>query len=77
MKQDLAKKILADALEVAISDIPDDASLEEFEFWDSLGHVRLISAIESSIHRQLETLEILGLVDLKSLAQLINSESSG
>ena len=70
--QILTKQLLADAFEITVADVPDDASLEAFEHWDSLGHVRLINAVEERLGRQLETLEILGLVDLESLGHLLD-----
>jgi acyl carrier protein len=66
-----AKAILASALEVEVTEIPDDASLDSFEPWDSLAHMKLIMALEGEVGRTLDVEEILAIVDLKSLDALM------
>ena len=67
-----AKNLLSSVFEVKVRDIPDDAALDNFERWDSLGHFRLINQIEEQSGFPLETEEILNSVDLKSIQQLLN-----
>jgi acyl carrier protein len=66
-----AKAILASALEVEVAEIPDDASLDSFEPWDSLAHMKLIMALEGEVGRTLDVEEILTIVDLASLDALM------
>ncbi len=67
-----AKSILATAFGLAIEEIPDSASIDTFDPWDSLGHVQIIVALEKVIGRQVETEEILQLADLEDLQCLLD-----
>lgn len=69
----VAKGILAEAFSLAAAQIPDDARLDNFEPWDSLGHVKVMLALESALGRNLSTEEALDVTDLASVAALIES----
>lgn len=45
---DDAKKVMAAAWSIDASSIPDDASLNDFPPWDSIGHVSLLLALEEN-----------------------------
>jgi acyl carrier protein len=68
------KMMLAMALELDRTEIPDDASIENFEPWDSLGHMQLIATLEKHTGRPLETEEILTVMDLASIGELLIKE---
>lgn len=65
-----AKTLLASALNFEANEIPDDASIETFEPWDSLVHMQLIEVIEQQMGRPLETEEILSIMDLASIQEI-------
>jgi acyl carrier protein len=65
-----AKSIVATALEIELSEIPDDASIYSLDSWDSLGHMRIIEQVELSLERDLETETLLEIMDVASLAAL-------
>lgn len=62
-----AKEVLAKAFDLSQSDIPENAALDNFEPWDSLGHVQVLSTVEALLKRELETEEAISIVDLQSL----------
>ncbi len=66
-----AKEVLAQAFDVSITEVPDDAGMETFTPWDSLGHLKVIAAIEEKIGRDLNTEEVLAVIDLASIEKLI------
>lgn len=68
-----ARLAVAEALEVAIADVPDDASIDTFEKWDSLGHMRIIVFLEEVVGRPLETEEVVGITDLASIENLLSN----
>jgi acyl carrier protein len=45
--QSTARALLAEALEIDVADVADDAAIGTLASWDSLGHMRLILALES------------------------------
>ncbi len=66
-----ARRVIASALEVPVEDVPEDASLDNFALWDSLGHMRIVGHLEEILGRSLEIEEVLAVVSVESLAALI------
>lgn len=71
-----AKSILAKVFEIEPSEIPDDASIESYDPWDSLGHMQLTMLLETHMGRPLESEEILSIMDLESLDLLLATDAS-
>lgn len=67
-----ARDLLARAFDVPLSDVPADASIDNFAQWDSLGHLKVIAVIEETIGRVLDTDEVLAVVDLASIEKIVN-----
>lgn len=67
-----AREILARAFDIPCADVPQEASIENLAAWDSLGHLRVIAAIEEELGRHLDTDEVLTVIDLASIEQLLN-----
>ena len=65
-----AKRIVAAALEIELSEVPDDASIYTLDSWDSLGHMRIIEQLEESLGQDLDTGMLLEITDVVSLAAL-------
>ena len=66
-----AARLLAEACGVQPADLPARPVLGETEIWDSLAHLRLITALEQRLGRRLDPEEIVELVDLDTIAQLL------
>ncbi len=66
-----AKEVLAKAFDLSQLDIPEDAALDNFEPWDSLGHVQVLFLVEAFLERELETEEAISIVDLKTLQEAL------
>ena len=47
--QNSVKDILAREWQIPTSDIPDDAELNRHASWDSLGHIRLMLALQAEL----------------------------
>jgi acyl carrier protein len=63
------KQVMAAAFEVSAGTIPDDAGTENFEAWDSLGHMQLMLGLEAEFGIEIPSetmLELLSLVDIES-----------
>lgn len=66
--KDLAKTLLAQATERELSEVPESASVETWDAWDSLSHMRLILAMEAHLGRELPpeaVVEIASLPDVE------------
>ena len=71
-----AKEILAIAFNVAVEAVPAEAAIDNFDPWDSLGHMAVIEAIEAALLRPLSTEEMLTVIDVPAISKLL-SENNG
>ncbi len=71
-----ARGLLALALEVGADSLPDDASMNSSEAWDSLAHIRVIAAIETHLGGELDTMEILEIEQLSDIAAILERHSA-
>lgn len=67
----LARVLLADALRLDPSRIPDDATMRTFKQWDSLSHMELIALTEEKLSCTLTMDEIVSMTSLEGLAALL------
>jgi acyl carrier protein len=71
---DQARALLALALERPAESIPDDASVENFPAWDSLGHMRLLMALEERLGALMEARDIARLKSISDVAVLLSRD---
>ncbi len=67
----MARRLIADATERPLTDIPENASIATLPAWDSLAHVRLIIAIEAALGAPLQTDEMLSIDSVEAVSNLI------
>ncbi len=65
----MARRLIAEATERPLADIPEDASIATLPAWDSLAHVRLIIAIEAALGAPLQTDEMLSIDSVEAVAR--------
>jgi acyl carrier protein len=63
-----ARTLLARALGLPPGSIPDHATVRDLEGWDSLGHLRIVAAIEAETGTTLTAEQILALASLADIA---------
>ncbi len=66
-----AQSFLADALGVPATSLPKDARLGAPAAWDSIGHMRLVLALEERLGRALSSEEMLGLDNVADVEALL------
>ena len=66
-----ARHLVASALSIAVNAVPGNAGMDTLEGWDSLGHMRIVLALEQNIGRALDTEEILAISDVINLAEIL------
>jgi acyl carrier protein len=65
--RDRLRSIIAAELEVTLDTVPQDASAEAFQPWDSLGQMRIVVAIEEQFGVRFATAEIAELTSIDKL----------
>jgi acyl carrier protein len=66
-----AGQVLAEALQIDVSEVNQEMALGVTERWDSLAHMRLIMALEEQLGRPIETEEMLSVEDIPSIQALL------
>jgi len=69
-----ARRLLAEATGCDVSEIDDQASIDSFELWDSLAHMRLILAIEAETGSLVPPEMVVDLFSLGDVAKLLGSQ---
>lgn len=67
------RNVLAEILEVDADKVAEDMRREDTESWDSLTHLRLITAMEEAFHVQLTMDEIAAANSPRTLEQFIRA----
>ena len=75
MNMDGARALLAEALEIDAGAIANDVTMENFEPWTSVGHLRLILALEHRLQNELSPDAALGIQSLDDIARLLAAAS--
>lgn len=63
------RKTISETLNVHINDVKDDLAVGDLPEWDSLGHVRIIMALEAHFSCELEAAELLQLDTVSDLVK--------
>jgi SAM-dependent methyltransferase/acyl carrier protein len=71
---DRVKRILAAEWKVEPEDIPDDAALNRYEHWDSLGHIAVMLALRARCGLELTPERVQG---LNSIARIVEALEAG
>lgn len=71
--RDRLRSIIATELDLPEAEVPLDASAESLAAWDSLGHLRIVVAIEDAFGVKFATAEIPHLTSLDKLATALEA----
>lgn len=74
MSANSIKKVMGEIFGLAPGEIPDHATMEELEGWDSLNHMELMLAIEIEYGVRISTTLMLELVSLDSIQDFLKSQ---
>jgi acyl carrier protein len=74
MLRDAIKKLMGEIFGLEPGGIPDAATMEEFEAWDSLNHMELMLAVEIEFGVRISTAMMLELVSLDAIHDFVKSQ---
>jgi len=75
MLRERLRTIIATELEIPVAEVPLDASAETLQAWDSLGHMRIVVAIEDAMNVRFATADIPALTSIDKLVAAIEPKS--
>jgi acyl carrier protein len=67
VRRESLRKLVADTLQLPLDQVPENASSENLEAWDSLRHLDIIMAVESATQISFPTAEIVQLTSLEKI----------
>jgi acyl carrier protein len=76
MERTVARELLARALGLSVSEMPEQPLLDTTNEWDSLAHMRLVMELERELDRQLSADEILFLDSLDAVEKVLHGSHS-
>jgi len=68
-----ARAFVANALGKSLDEVPDGGAVGETSGWDSLGHMRLMLALEARLRRSLDAREIISVRSVADIARLLSN----
>jgi len=77
MSREPIKKVMGELFGLTPGEIPDDATMEGLEAWDSLNHMELMLVIEIEFGVRISTTAMLDLVSLDAICDFLKSQGVG
>jgi acyl carrier protein len=67
------KKVIAEALEINHSEITDQSCMDNVGEWDSLGHLKIISALEKQFNIIFQEKDMIAMTSIKNIEKIIRA----
>ena len=67
------KKIISEIVDIPINDIPDNASPNIINEWDSMNHLKIILSIEEEYNIKLTKDEIISMINTEIIVRIIET----
>lgn len=74
MPRERVKQIMARTFGVPAAEVPDDAAIEEFPAWTSLGHLELMMALEMEFGVAIPAGTMLELLTLDAIVEFLDGQ---
>ena len=72
-----ARRVLAEALQVPLQEIDDDASIDTVAGWDSLAHMRVVLEVEAALGHELDPEAVLAITRVENIARILDRGARG
>jgi acyl carrier protein len=72
MNEDKLKEIIADTFDIDEDEINDDMNSDSVERWDSLNHLRLVTALEDEFDIKLTMEDVNTMVDYSKIVEFVS-----
>ena len=69
-------KILADTLQISVSEAEQNLNMDQVAGWDSLTHMNLIASLESQLTIELSGDEIAEMISFNSIRDIVSQHAS-
>ena len=69
------KNIVAEVCEVEISKVNNDSSIGDFDAWDSIGHLTILSTVEEKFGIEFDPEEMMDLEDINDIVKAVEGSN--
>ena len=77
MNEEKLKEIIADTFDLDEDEINDEMTSDSVERWDSLNHLRLVTALEDEFGIQLTMDEVNAMIGYPKIVELVSKYTAG
>ena len=70
------EQLLADLLQIPLTEVTDQLAMADVEAWDSLKHMELIASLEEQLGIQLSFEEIVSMRSVADIKRVLNSKGA-
>ena len=68
------EQLLADLLQIPVSDVTDQLAMTDVDVWDSLKHIELIASLEEQLNVQLSFDDIVAMRSVGDIKRVLQSK---
>jgi acyl carrier protein len=68
------EKLLADILQIHVTEVTDQLAMQDLDVWDSLKHMELIASLEEQLNVQLSFDEIVAMRSVGDIKRVLNGK---
>lgn len=69
-----ARALIAEALELNVTELPDAPDVDSVERWDSLGHLAVVAALSKAANRDIAMAEAITLISLDAIVSWLDRQ---
>ena len=70
------EKLLADILQIPVTEVTDQLAMQDLDVWDSLKHMELIASLEEQLNVQLSFDEIVAMRSVGDIKRVLNGKGA-
>ena len=71
-----ARNIVAQALGLDVTLVTSEASMDSLDKWDSMGHLRLVMAIEERVQTELDPAEVVQIMTVQDVGDILTRHAN-
>ena len=69
------KDVMKTVLEISVGEIDEESSIDNIDLWDSMGHIKVILAIEKDFGMQFNVDDVVEMTSYKRIREIIQDKN--
>jgi acyl carrier protein len=76
MFESTLRRVVSEVFTIPAEEVTDDLSPDSIDDWDSLSHLRLVTALEEAFHVKFETAEIMDMTTVAAVRDIVERKTA-